>query len=124
MGVDEERLGESILSVHEVACHRGGSSADGPEEGGHKITRDYLSFAEIAICVDGRIGELRCWPAAASSARSITLRTRGSWVQVLPGAPIFKELRAASEAVSRSAGPFVHWADSRAFATRNTVRVS
>src|SRR5207302_1172715 len=33
------------------------------------------------------------------------LRTRGSWVQVLPGAPIFKGLRAASEAVSRCAGP-------------------
>src|ERR1700674_1922346 len=29
------------------------------------------------------------------------VRTRGSWIQVLPGAPIFKELRAASEAVSR-----------------------
>src|SRR5260370_778295 len=33
------------------------------------------------------------------------LRTRGSWVQVLPGAPIFKELRAASEVVSPVAGP-------------------
>src|SRR5216684_7446822 len=34
----------------------------------------------------------------------VALRTRGSWVQVLPGAPIFNGLRAASEVVSRTAG--------------------
>src|SRR6202022_4149893 len=38
-------------------------------------------------------------------ARQNRLRTRGSWVQVLPGAPEFKWLRAASEVVSRPAGP-------------------
>jgi len=33
------------------------------------------------------------------------LRTRESWVQVLPGAPIFNVLPASSEVVSRPAGP-------------------
>src|ERR1700687_5621277 len=33
------------------------------------------------------------------------LRTRGSWVRFLPGAPKFKDLRAASALVSPAAGP-------------------
>ena len=51
------------------------------------------------------------------------LRTKGSWVQVLPGAPIFNDLRSASEIVSRSAGPFMHRSERGAFATRSTVQV-
>jgi hypothetical protein len=57
-------------------------------------------------------------------ATKIEVRTKGSWVQVLPGSPIFNELRAASEAVSRSAGPFVHSTDAPALARSRTVHVS
>jgi hypothetical protein len=61
-----------------------------------------------------------CGPQKLHQAYRL-LRTRRSWVQVLPGAPIFKELRAASEVVSPVAGPFFHSTGAPALATRSTA---